>query len=61
MSFFEALLGREYGYVCHNLRTEKKAFSVNSQDKFQEIGTEKIIMLEIKPQKHILKKIMTTF
>ena len=37
---FESWLGRESSYVCHYLRNEEKAFTINSQNKNQANGVQ---------------------
>ena len=49
----EHLLGWERVYVCHNLRTGKEAFEVNSHNLQEEIGIQVAFMLEINLQKYI--------
>ena len=57
MRHFEPLLGWECAYVCHNVSTEKKTFTVNSQNVKQAIGIQVTFISENKFQKdHFLTK-----
>lgn len=49
--YFETLLEWECVFVYQDLRTEKKAFTANSENKSQETGIQLIFIFEMKLQK----------
>ena len=50
---FELLLGWECAYVCHNIKTEKKASDEKRENIKQAIGIQITFIMEIKLEKYI--------
>ena len=60
--FFEPLIGWEYAYVCHDLRSEKQSiYSLNSKNIKQAISVQETFIWEIKLQNYNFNKIWPFF
>ena len=58
---YDSLLGWEYAYVCHELKTEKKTFTVNSRNIKQAIVIQFTFIMEMNLQKVHFYQNMTIF